>query len=92
MEFSIKQIADFLNAEIVGDATLKLNNLSKIEEGVPGTLTFLSNPKYTNYIYTTKASACLVSRDFVPEKPLETTLIKVDNPYECLAKLLSLVI
>ena len=91
MEFSIKQIADFLNAEIVGDATLKLNNLSKIEEGVPGTLTFLSNPKYTNYIYTTKASACLVSRDFVPEKPLETTLIKVDNPYECLAKLLSLV-
>ena len=91
MEFSIKQIADFLNAEIVGDATLKLNNLSKIEEGVPGTLTFLSNPKYTNYIYTTKASACLVSRDFVPEKPLKTTLIKVDNPYECLAKLLSLV-
>lgn len=91
MEFSIKQIADFLHAEIVGDETLKLNNLSKIEEGLPGTLTFLSNPKYTNYIYTTKASACLVRRDFVPEHPLTTTLIKVDNPYECLAKLLTLV-
>lgn len=91
MEFSIKQIADFLNAEIVGDETLKLNNLSKIEEGEPGTLTFLSNPKYTNYIYTTRASACLVSRDFVPEQPLTTTLIKVDNPYGCLAKLLTLV-
>lgn len=91
MEFSIKQIAEYLNAEVVGDENLKLNNLSKIEEGVPGTLTFLSNPKYTNYIYTTKASACLVSKDFVPEQPIETTLIKVDNPYECLAKLLTLV-
>jgi UDP-3-O-[3-hydroxymyristoyl] glucosamine N-acyltransferase len=76
---------------VEGDGTLKVSELSKIEEGRSGTLTFLSNPKYTQYIYSTQASACLVNRDFVPEKEVSTTLIRVDNAYECLAKLLTLV-
>jgi UDP-3-O-[3-hydroxymyristoyl] glucosamine N-acyltransferase len=91
MEFTVQQIADYLNGVVEGDGTLKVSELSKIEEGRSGTLTFLSNPKYTQYIYSTQASACLVNRDFVPEKEVATTLIRVDNAYECLAKLLTLV-
>jgi UDP-3-O-[3-hydroxymyristoyl] glucosamine N-acyltransferase len=91
MEFTVQQIADYLNGVVEGDGTLKVSELSKIEEGRSGTLTFLSNPKYTQYIYSTQASACLVNRDFVPEKEVSTTLIRVDNAYECLAKLLTLV-
>ena len=91
MEFTVQQIADYLKGTVEGDGALKVSELSKIEEGRPGTLTFLSNPKYTQYIYTTQASACLVNRDFVAEQSLTTTLIRVDNAYECLAKLLTLV-
>jgi UDP-3-O-[3-hydroxymyristoyl] glucosamine N-acyltransferase len=91
MEFSAQQIADFLKGEVVGDSTIKVSDFSKIEEGRPGTLTFLSNPKYTEYIYTTKASVVLVNSDFVPEKEIGATLIKVANSYEALAMLLSLV-
>ena len=91
MEFTVQQIADYLKGTVEGDGALKVSELSKIEEGRPGTLTFLSNPKYTQYIYTTQASACLVNKDFVAEQLLTTTLIRVDNAYECLAKLLTLV-
>ena len=91
MEFSAQQIADFLKGEVVGDPTIKVSDFSKIEEGRAGTLTFLSNPKYTEYIYTTKASVVLVNADFVPEKEIGATLIKVANSYEALASLLSLV-
>ena len=87
----MQQIADYLKGTVEGDGALKVSELSKIEEGRPGTLTFLSNPKYTQYIYTTQASACLVNKDFVAEQLLTTTLIRVDNAYECLAKLLTLV-
>ncbi len=90
MEFTVQQIADYLKGTVEGDATLKVSELSKIEEGRQGTLTFLSNPKYTQYLYTTQASACLVNKDFVAEKELTTTLIRVDNAYECLARLLAL--
>ncbi len=91
MEFTVQQIADYLNGVVEGDGSVKVSELSKIEEGRSGTLTFLSNPKYTQYIYSTQASACLVNRDFVLEKEVATTLIRVDNAYECLAKLLTLV-
>lgn len=91
MQFTAKQIADFLGGEVVGDATVSVNNLSKIEEGTPGTLTFLSNPLYTQYIYSTQASIALVRRDFEPERPITPTLIKVDDPYTCLTRLLELV-
>jgi UDP-3-O-[3-hydroxymyristoyl] glucosamine N-acyltransferase len=91
MEFTLQQIADYLNGTVEGDGALKVSELSKIEEGRPGTLTFLSNPKYIQYIYTTQATACLVNNDFVAEQPLTTVLIRVDNAYESLAKLLTLV-
>ena len=91
MEFSAKQIADFLKGEIIGNPDVKVNNFAKIEEGKPQTLTFLSNPKYTHYIYETKADIVLVNADFKAEKDISATLIRVDNAYEALAKLLQLV-
>ena len=91
MEFSAKQIADFLKGEITGNPDVKVNNFAKIEEGKPQTLTFLSNPKYTHYIYETKADIVLVNADFKAEKDISATLIRVDNAYEALAKLLQLV-
>ena len=90
MEFSAKQIATFIQGEIVGDENATVHTFAKIEEGIPGAISFLSNPKYTSYIYETKASIVLVNKDFVPEQEIKATLIKVDNAYESLAKLLNL--
>ena len=90
MEFTAKQIADFINGKVEGDANAAVNTFAKIEEGVPGALSFLSNPKYTHYIYSTKSSIVLVNNDVVLEEPVHTTLIRVDNAYECIAKLLQL--
>lgn len=91
MEFSAQQIADFLHGKVVGDPEAKVSNFSKIEAGEPGTLTFLANPKYTEYIYTTKASVVLVNEDFEAEHELKPTLVKVKNSYDALAELLQLV-
>ena len=90
MEFSAKQIAEYIQGIIVGDENATVHTFAKIEEGVPGALSFLSNPKYTHYIYDTKSSIVLVNKDFEPEHELQTTLIKVDNAYERLAKLMAL--
>lgn len=90
MEFTAKQIATFIQGEIVGDEHATVHTFAKIEEGVPGALSFLSNPKYTPYIYETRSSIVLVNRDFVPEQEVKATLIKVDNAYESLAKLMTL--
>ncbi|MDH8701114.1 UDP-3-O-[3-hydroxymyristoyl] glucosamine N-acyltransferase [Dysgonomonadaceae bacterium PH5-43] len=93
MEFSAQQIAHVLNGKVEGEADVKVNNFSKIEEGKPGTLTFLANPKYSPYLYETKASIALVNDDFVLEKEIPTslTLIRVPNAYAALAQLLNLV-
>ncbi len=91
MEFTAKQIADFLKGEVEGNADVKLSDLSKIEEGRAGTLTFLSNPKYLPYIYETQADAVLINRDLVLERPVKPTLIRVENSYQALASLLMLV-
>ena len=91
MEFSAQQIADFLKGTVVGDSSVKVNNLSKIEAGIPGTLTFLANPKYEQYIYTTKASIVLVNNTFEPQEKINATLIKVDDAYKSLSLLLNLV-
>lgn len=88
MEFTAKQIAEVINGEVVGDENVAVSVFSKIEEGKPGSLTFLSNPKYTNYIYSTEASIVLVSSKFVPEHEVKATMIKVENPYDCLARLM----
>jgi len=91
MEFTAQQIADFLEGEIQGDPTIKVSDFSKIEEGKPGTLSFLSNPKYSQYIYDSQASVILVNKDFQPEREIQSTLIKVDDAYQSLARLLTLV-
>ena len=91
MDFSARQIADFLHGEVIGNEDVRVSSLSKIEEGKPGTLTFLANAKYTSHIYSTQASIVLVNRDFSPEQTINATLIKVDNAYSSLALLLNLV-
>lgn len=91
MEFSAASIAAFLKGEIVGDPEIKVNTIAKIEEGQPGALSFLANPKYEHYIYGTKSSVVLVNRSFIPSAKIEATLIKVENAYESFASLLRLV-
>ncbi len=88
MKFTAQQIAGILEGDIVGNPDVEVSKLSKIEEGTKGSLTFLANPKYQSYIYTTKASITIVNRTFVPENHLETTLIKVDDAYKSFSKLL----
>ena len=90
MEFSAKQIATYLHGEIVGNENETVHTFAKIEEGVPGAISFLSNPKYTHYIYTTQSSIVLVNKDLKLDHDVKTTLIKVDNAYESLAQLLTL--
>jgi UDP-3-O-[3-hydroxymyristoyl] glucosamine N-acyltransferase len=90
MEFSARQIAEVLNGKVEGNPEVKISNLAKIEEGTEGTMTFLANPAYTQYIYTTKASVIVVNEDFVPGQPLSGTLIRVDNAYTAFAKLLEI--
>lgn len=91
MHFKASQIAEWTGGVIEGDPDVEVFQLSKIEEGTPGAITFLSNPKYTHHIYTTEASVVLVSKDFVPEHHVKATLIRVENPYNTLAQLLEMV-
>lgn len=90
MQFSVQQIASLLNGQIEGDDTVTISSLSKIEEGKPGTLSFLSNPLYTHYIYTTQASLVIVNHDFVATAPISATLIRVENAQTAFAKLLQM--
>lgn len=92
MKFSASQIAQLLEGEIVGNPEAEVSALSKIEEGSEGTLSFLANPKYAGYIYTTGATIVIVGKDFVAEKsiPETCTLIKVADPYSSFGKLLEL--
>ena len=90
MEFSAQQIASVLGGTVEGDPEVKVNNFSKIEEGKPGTLTFLANPKYEHFIYQTEASIVLVNNDFTPAEPVKATLVKVANAYASLAILLNM--
>ncbi len=92
MEFSAAQISELLQGKVEGNPDASVNNISKIEEGKPGTLSFLANPKYNNYLYSTHASIVIVNQDFKLEKSLQpnVTLIRVANAYESFAKLLAL--
>ena len=90
MEFSAKQIAEYVQGVVVGDENATVQTFAKIEEGMPGAISFLANPKYASYIYETQSSIVLVNKDFEPEKKIKATLIKVNNAYECVAKLLTL--
>ena len=90
MNFTAGHIADQINGTVVGDRDIDIFNISKIEEGSKGSLTFLANPKYTEFIYTTKASAAIVSSDFEPTEKIELTLIKVKDPYSSFTTILEL--
>jgi UDP-3-O-[3-hydroxymyristoyl] glucosamine N-acyltransferase len=91
MVFTAQQIADYLKGKVEGDSTVEVNDFSKIEEGRQGTISFLSNAKYAHYIYECEASIVLVNKEFQLEKAVKPTLIRVDNAYESLAHLMSLV-
>lgn len=88
MKFKASQIAEILQGEIVGNPEVEVARLSKIEEGTQGSLTFLANPKYQSYIYQTQASIVIVNDSFVPESPIQATLIKVADAYQAFSKLL----
>ncbi|MEN9907676.1 MAG: hypothetical protein RLZZ540_817 [Bacteroidota bacterium] len=88
MKFTAEQIAGVLGGEVVGNPLAEVHQLSKIEEGKVGSLTFLSNPKYNNYIYSTEATITIVNTTFIPESELKTTLIKVEDAYIAFSKLL----
>jgi UDP-3-O-[3-hydroxymyristoyl] glucosamine N-acyltransferase len=88
MQFTAKQISEFLNGTIEGNADAKVADLSKIEEANSGSLCFLSNPKYESYLYSTKAAVVIVKKDFVPTQPLKSTLIRVEDPYSAFSILL----
>ncbi|HSP12475.1 MAG TPA: UDP-3-O-(3-hydroxymyristoyl)glucosamine N-acyltransferase [Salegentibacter sp.] len=88
MKFTASQIAEILEGRIVGDPEAEVSELAKIEEGTKGALTFLSNPKYTPYIYSTKASITIVNENFEADQPISTTLIKVKDAYKAFTKLL----
>jgi UDP-3-O-[3-hydroxymyristoyl] glucosamine N-acyltransferase len=90
MNFTAKAIADFLKGEIDGDPAVQVSDVSKIEEGKPGTLSFLANPKYEKYLYTTQASVVLINRDMPLNGQVNATLIKVDDAYKAFASLLEL--
>lgn len=88
MKFTAAQIAGILDGVVDGNPEIAVDRLARIEEGVEGSLTFLANPKYTPHIYTSRASITIVSREFIPEQPLKTTLIRVEDAYKAFSKLL----
>lgn len=90
MEFSAKQIASYLQGTVEGNENAVVKTFAKIEEGVEGAISFLANPRYAHYIYDTKSSIVLVNNDFELEQPVSTTLIRVPNAYEAIARLLTL--
>jgi UDP-3-O-[3-hydroxymyristoyl] glucosamine N-acyltransferase len=90
MEFTARQIAGMLNGEIEGNADVKITKLAKIEEGEPGAISFLANPLYTHYIYSTNASLVIVNKDFKPTAPVSATLVRVDNAQVAFGKLLEM--
>ena len=90
MEFTAEMIAGFLGGDIVGDKETKVHTVSSIEEGKAGSLTYLTNPKYETFLYSTGASIVLVNRSFEPSQQVSATLIKVDDAAACVLKLLEM--
>lgn len=90
MEFTAKQIAAYLGGTVEGNEDAAVKTFAKIEEGVPGAISFLANTKYEHYLYETQSSIVLVNRDLQLQRPVSSTLVRVDNAYECIARLLKL--
>lgn len=90
MKFTAQQIAEVLGGTVVGNADAAVETFAKIEEGMAGAISFMANPKYEHYVYSTASSIVLVNQDFTPQAPHTCTLIKVDNAYEAIARLLTI--
>ena len=90
MQFTAQQIAEYVGGTVEGNTEATVHTFAKIEEGVEGALSFLADTKYESYIYTTRSSVVLVAKTFVLAEPVQATLVRVDNPYESLAKLMTL--
>lgn len=90
MEFTAKQIAELIQGRIEGDENATVNTFAKIEEGKKGAISFLSNPKYTHFVYNTESTIVLIDENVKLEQPTKATLIRVTNAYECVAKLLQM--
>lgn len=90
MVFTAQQIAEYTGGTVEGDPNASVNTFAKIEEGKEGALSFLANPQYEHYLYESKSSVVLVNKDFKPTEKVSATLVKVDNAYESVAKLLTL--
>ena len=90
MEFTAKQIAELIQGRIEGDENATVNTFAKIEEGKKGAISFLSNPKYTHFVYNTESTIVLIDENVELEQPTKATLIRVTNAYECVAKLLQM--
>ncbi len=90
MQFTVRQIADFIEGEVEGDENQIINQFNKIEEGKPNGITFLANPKYENFIYDTRSTAVVVNKSFTPKTTIKSTLIKVEDAYTAFSTLLSL--
>jgi UDP-3-O-[3-hydroxymyristoyl] glucosamine N-acyltransferase len=88
MKFTVSEIAQMLDGTVVGNDQITINSAAKIEEGLPGCISFLANSKYEPYIYSTQSSAVIVNKDFVPKKEVNTTLIYVENAYTAFTILL----
>jgi len=88
MEFTVNQVAAILQGEVVGNGNEVVKSIGKIQDAERGSITFLANPKYENFIYSSNASAVIVNKDFLPTTPVSVTLIKVDDPYSSFTKLL----
>ena len=92
MKFSARQISEILEGTIEGNPDAEVSSVSKIEEGKQGSISFLANPKYAEYLYETDASIVILNRDFKLEKSVKegVTLLRVDDAYSCFGKLLEL--
>lgn len=91
MEFTAKQIAEILEGTVDGNPEVKITSFARIESGKPGTICFFANPKYEQYVYTSKADIIIVNKTFEPKQAVSATLVRVENAYESIAKLLEYV-
>ena len=90
MQFTVRQIADFINGEIDGDENQIIKQFNKIEEGKPHGISFLANPKYEEFLYDTASTAVVVNKSFSPKTSVKPTLIKVEDAYSAFSNLLKL--
>ena len=91
MEFKAKEIAEILGGTVDGNPEATVVSFARIESGKPGTISFFANPKYEQYVYTSKADIVIVNKTFEPKEPVSATMVRVDDAYAAVASLLDYV-